>query len=398
MLAGDVVDQLLDQHRLAGAGAAEEADLAALHVRCDQVDDLDAGLEDLDRRGEVAERGWIAVDRPALDVLARGLLVVDRLADHVPDPAERGVPDGNRDRRARVDDVDPTREPIGRVHGHRADAVVAEVLLHLRNQRPAAVSARDLDRERVVDRRQLVREDCVDDDALDLDHLAGSRSLRLLRHISPCLGLEKSGRKRDARRRKRVRSLPKRPLRPVGCRRCARVDRDRPSCSGTPAAGAAATSAARPRRPRRARNGAVQTAARPRSRPGPAWRSRRPSPRRAATAPTPRTRAYAARRTGAAGKAKRRAEPSSAAERSCSAIVSTWSAKTRQQAQSARCASSSRRSSCESSPSGASAAQARVRSQRLDRVGWLTPLGRSSRPLHRAPGARSRQSRAALSC
>ena len=138
VLAGDVVDQLLDQHGLAGAGAAEEADLAALHVRRDQVDDLEAGLEDLDRRREVAERRRVAVDRPALDVLAGRLLVVDRLADHVPDPAQGRVADGDGDRRAGVDDVDSAREAVGRLHRDRADAIVAEVLLHLRDQRPAS--------------------------------------------------------------------------------------------------------------------------------------------------------------------------------------------------------------------------------------------------------------------
>ena len=44
---GDVVDQLLDEHGLADAGAAEQADLAALGVGREQVDDLDAGDEDL---------------------------------------------------------------------------------------------------------------------------------------------------------------------------------------------------------------------------------------------------------------------------------------------------------------------------------------------------------------
>jgi hypothetical protein len=44
---GDVVDQFLDEHGLAHAGAAEEADLAALGVGRQQVDDLDAGDEDL---------------------------------------------------------------------------------------------------------------------------------------------------------------------------------------------------------------------------------------------------------------------------------------------------------------------------------------------------------------
>jgi hypothetical protein len=44
---GDVVDQFHDQHGLADAGAAEQADLAALGVGREQVDDLDAGDEDL---------------------------------------------------------------------------------------------------------------------------------------------------------------------------------------------------------------------------------------------------------------------------------------------------------------------------------------------------------------
>ena len=47
VLLGEVVDQLLDEHGLADAGAAEQADLAALGVGREQVDDLDAGLEHL---------------------------------------------------------------------------------------------------------------------------------------------------------------------------------------------------------------------------------------------------------------------------------------------------------------------------------------------------------------
>jgi hypothetical protein len=49
VLLGDVADQLLDDDGLAHAGAAEEADLAALGERADEVDDLDAGLEHLVR-------------------------------------------------------------------------------------------------------------------------------------------------------------------------------------------------------------------------------------------------------------------------------------------------------------------------------------------------------------
>src|SRR4029077_20788705 len=85
VLAGDVVDQLLDQHRIADAGAAEQAALASTDIRRHQVDDLDAGLEDLDRRREVAERGRVSVDRPPLALGRR--LAVDGIADDVPDAA-----------------------------------------------------------------------------------------------------------------------------------------------------------------------------------------------------------------------------------------------------------------------------------------------------------------------
>ena len=56
----DVVDELQHVDGLADAGAAEQADLAALRERREQVDDLDAGLE---------------------QVLAAGLLVVGRRRD-----------------------------------------------------------------------------------------------------------------------------------------------------------------------------------------------------------------------------------------------------------------------------------------------------------------------------
>ena len=100
VLAREVRDQLLDQHRLADPGAAEEADLAAAHVRGDQVDDLDPRLEDLDLRRELVEGRRIAVDRPALGVRHLPALV-DRVAEHVPEPAEGHVADGHRDRRRR---------------------------------------------------------------------------------------------------------------------------------------------------------------------------------------------------------------------------------------------------------------------------------------------------------
>ena len=67
MRLGDVVDQLLDQHGLADAGAAEQADLAALGVGREQIDDLDAGDENfgfgrlvgIERRGLMDRRAGL---------------------------------------------------------------------------------------------------------------------------------------------------------------------------------------------------------------------------------------------------------------------------------------------------------------------------------------------------
>jgi len=176
VLLGEVVNELLNQDGLADAGAAEQADLAALGVRREQVDDLDAGLEHLRRRSQVLDVRRIAMDGPTfLDLDGRTL--IDRLAEQVEDASERDVADRDRDRSASVDDLDAARQAVGGVHGNATNAVVAQVLLDLDHEL-ASIAAVDL--ERVVDRRQPVREDGLDDDALDLFDPAGVRL---------CLGL-----------------------------------------------------------------------------------------------------------------------------------------------------------------------------------------------------------------
>ena len=66
VLLGDVVDQLLDQHGLAHAGAAEQADLAAARVGREQIDDLDAGDQNLRFRRLLGEGGRRLMDAAPL--------------------------------------------------------------------------------------------------------------------------------------------------------------------------------------------------------------------------------------------------------------------------------------------------------------------------------------------
>ena len=63
-----------------------------------------------------------------------GVAVVDRLAEQVEDPAQGRVADRDRDRAAGVDHLVAALQAVGGVHRHRADAVVAEVLLDLADQ------------------------------------------------------------------------------------------------------------------------------------------------------------------------------------------------------------------------------------------------------------------------
>src|SRR5207247_6058856 len=96
VLGGDVVDELEHVDGLADARSAEEADLAAFRERADEVDHLDAGLQELDRRRELVELRRRAVDRAVLLALdAAGF--VDRAAEDAHDAAQRALADRYRD-------------------------------------------------------------------------------------------------------------------------------------------------------------------------------------------------------------------------------------------------------------------------------------------------------------
>ena len=79
MLGGDVADQFHDDDGLADAGTAEEADLPAFLIGRQQVDDLDAGFQDLFFRGLFDQGRRRAVDGIAFLVLNRAHFI-DRFA------------------------------------------------------------------------------------------------------------------------------------------------------------------------------------------------------------------------------------------------------------------------------------------------------------------------------
>ena len=164
---GDVVDQLHDEHGLAHAGAAEQADLAALGVRREQVHDLDAGDQDLRFRRLIDVRGGRGMDRPALRGLD-GPRLVHGLADHVHDAAKRLFADRHGDRLAGVDHFLAAHQAFGGVHGDGAHGVLAEMLSHLEHEARAMI----VGLQRVQDLRQVTIELHVDDGAGHLADMA----------------------------------------------------------------------------------------------------------------------------------------------------------------------------------------------------------------------------------
>ena len=165
---GDVVDQFLNQHGLADAGAAEQADLAALGVRREQIDDLDAGDENFGLGRLVGIERRFLMDRAHGLSLDRTLFV-DRLADHVDDAAERAGADRHADREAGVGDLLAANQTFGGVHGDGAHRGFAEMLRDLEHQAVAAVLGLD----RVQNGRQMAFELHVDDGADDLRDASG---------------------------------------------------------------------------------------------------------------------------------------------------------------------------------------------------------------------------------
>src|SRR5262249_45365981 len=186
VLLREVVDELLDDHGLAHARAAEEADLAPAKVRLQQVDDLDAGLEHLHLGRLVRESGGGAVDRIALVRLHRPALV-HGLPDDVQHAAQGRAAHGYGDGSARVRGLHAPHHAVRGQHADAAHAVLPEVLLHLGDHVELHAARRlALDAQSVVDRGHLLVELDVHHGADDLHHPADV--LLVLGHAPPASG------------------------------------------------------------------------------------------------------------------------------------------------------------------------------------------------------------------
>jgi len=170
VLLGDVVDELEHVDGLADPGAAEQAHLAALGERHQQIDDLDAGDQQVLPAGLLFERRRRPMDRQVFLGLHRPLIVLG-MPQHVHDAPERAFTDRDRDRRTGGLHRQAALQAFRGAHGDGAHHPVAELLLHLERQIDF------LELQRFVDSRdRLARELDVDDGADDLGNVSFGRA------------------------------------------------------------------------------------------------------------------------------------------------------------------------------------------------------------------------------
>ena len=166
----DIVDQFLDQYGLSDTGTAEEADLAALGIGLDQIDDLDPCEQHFRAGAEVFEGRGFGVYGAAADFGHCGQSV-DGIAGHVEQAAFDGVADRHGNGSISVSHGKAANQSFGTVHGDAADTVLSEVLLNFQHE-GFAIGLFEF--QGVIDLGEFAIKLNIDNSADDLFNLTGT--------------------------------------------------------------------------------------------------------------------------------------------------------------------------------------------------------------------------------
>jgi peptide chain release factor 1 len=168
---GHVVDELLNDHGLPHPGAPEQADLAALDERGNQIDDFDPRFEDLGLGLQIGELRGGPVNRPPLSILRQRRTTVHRLTQDVEDSTQRSLANRSGDGSAGITYLHAPGNPVGGAHGNGPNLVLPDVLLHFGREFDRNCAAGILDLEGVIDLGQVLRLELhVEDRTDDLHH------------------------------------------------------------------------------------------------------------------------------------------------------------------------------------------------------------------------------------
>mmetsp|Transcript_10743 Transcript_10743/g.25675 ORF Transcript_10743/g.25675 Transcript_10743/m.25675 type:complete len:533 (+) Transcript_10743:41-1639(+) len=170
---GDVVDELHDENSLADTGTAEEANLASLGVGRKQINNLDASDKDLSLGRLLGESGRLSMDRH-LSLGVDGATLVDGLADHVDNAAEKLGAGRHHDGGTGINNGLSTHKTLGGVHSNGTHCVLSKMLRDLEHQADGVL----LHLKRVEDGGKLSIELHVNNGTNDLRDLSGGNAAR----------------------------------------------------------------------------------------------------------------------------------------------------------------------------------------------------------------------------
>ena len=122
-----IINQLLNQHRLTHAGAAEQTDLTTLGIGANQVDNLDAGFQDGGGGLLLVIGGGLTVDGPLLGALYL-FAAVDGLSQQVKHPSQALLAHRHLNGSAGVLCLCSPLQSIGGAHGNAPHHIVTNVL------------------------------------------------------------------------------------------------------------------------------------------------------------------------------------------------------------------------------------------------------------------------------
>ncbi len=134
MLGCDVVDQLHHVYGFTNTGTPEQTHFTTLGEGADQVDYLDAGFQQIGRRGLFCISRRLAVNGGAL-LFTDGAAFVDGVTQNVHDSTQGFSTNRHADGRSGAGHVQATLQAFSRTHGDGTNDTVTQLLLNFENGR-----------------------------------------------------------------------------------------------------------------------------------------------------------------------------------------------------------------------------------------------------------------------
>ena len=130
MLSRNVADQLLNEDGFSDTGTAEQTDLSALCIRCDQINNLNSGLQNFLYRALIRKLRRLAVNFPAF-CIRKALLSVNGIPQYIEQTSKVLISDRNLDPAACGQYRHILLQSLTGGKHDAANGIVSDVLCHL---------------------------------------------------------------------------------------------------------------------------------------------------------------------------------------------------------------------------------------------------------------------------